>query len=209
MIVKRLSKKGRKIIIEFDDLSTAEFSYEIVLKYALGKEDEIDEKKFSEISREDNKFRIKNSAFRLLSGRAHSKKELRDKLLQRKFPKDIVDEILEELLQKNYLDDEKFAEKYVEEKSIRKKQSPLKLKMELIKRGINSNEAEKAVKNFYPADVILKNIEKHTTAKFRELDKKNLTEFQKKNKVIHSLLNKGYQKEHIFKVLSDPEFTDF
>jgi regulatory protein len=203
MILKRLTKKGRKVILEFDDNDKQVVSYEIVLKHALSKEDVLSEEKLKEIIDDDIRFRAKQSAYRILSSRAHSAKEISDKLIQREYPEEVVKDILNELTRKNYIDDKKFAEKFVEEKSEKKKQSPLKLKFELIKRGVSSTDIENALKNHYPEERLLLNARKHVSNKITQLKDKKLTKLELRNKILMSLQYKGFQRDLIFRVMKE------
>ena len=54
-----------------------------------------------------------HSAIQLLSRREHSNKELTQKLLAREFPQDDLAEIIDYLLVKNYLSDDRFAESVI------------------------------------------------------------------------------------------------
>lgn len=81
--------------------------------------------------------------------RPRSEKETNDylykKIYEKKLNKDFIDEIIERLKDKKYLDDEKFAEYYVENRFVKKGISARRLKMELIKKGIKKEIIEKAL----------------------------------------------------------------
>jgi regulatory protein len=73
---------------------------------------------------------------RLLVYREHSRTELRRKL-QTRFPDaPEIDQVLDELEQRNYLSDERFVEEYLKSR-IRKGYGPLRIKSELQERGIS------------------------------------------------------------------------
>ncbi|MDO4742213.1 MAG: RecX family transcriptional regulator [Candidatus Saccharibacteria bacterium] len=80
--------------------------------------------------------------------RPHSKKEVKDylsrKVYERSLEKSYIDTIISRLEEKGYINDEKFAEYFIQNRSIRKGVSARKLKMELQKKGV-SNEATRAV----------------------------------------------------------------
>ena len=50
MTIKRLLKKGKKVFVEFEDYERIILSYEIVLKYAIAKDDVLTENRMMEIS---------------------------------------------------------------------------------------------------------------------------------------------------------------
>lgn len=73
--------------------------------------------------------------------RPRSEKETRDylykKIYEKKLDKEYISLVTERLKSKKYLDDEKFAEWWVENRFVKKGVSFKRLKMELMKKGIN------------------------------------------------------------------------
>lgn len=59
---------------------------------------------------------IKEKALELLSYREHSERELLDKLLVRKFPKELSMEVIRELRRKDYLNDIRFATGFIRQR---------------------------------------------------------------------------------------------
>ena len=86
--------------------------------------------------------------------RPHSVRETRDYLRRKKFQKpeyEISDEDIEavvsRLIEKKYLDDRKFAEYFVENRSLKKGASEKRLRLELTKKGIAKEIIEEALEN--------------------------------------------------------------
>ena len=94
-------------------------------------------------SRADD-YRAEEAAVRLLSLRAHSEKELKEKL-RRRFSADLAEKTAETMREKGYLDDEKFAEALASELARTKHYGPRRIKDELFRRGIGKEIAENAV----------------------------------------------------------------
>ncbi|MBR3318896.1 RecX family transcriptional regulator [Candidatus Saccharibacteria bacterium] len=63
------------------------------------------------------------------------------------FTKDDIEKVIEQLIDKNYLDDRKFAEWYIENRFTSKGVSPLRLRQELYKKGIESNLIDEMLEN--------------------------------------------------------------
>tara|TARA_B100000900_G_scaffold330227_1_gene290727 strand:+ start:905 stop:1336 length:432 start_codon:yes stop_codon:yes gene_type:complete len=80
--------------------------------------------------------KIYNKALDLLSRREHSRKELYLKLMKRFESKDDINLTLNRLEENNLLSDLRFAEEYVQARR-RKGFGPIKIKLELEKRGVN------------------------------------------------------------------------
>ncbi len=140
MKINRIVKKGSKdVIIHFEDDEILILALEVFLKSGLKKSDELSDDRFSFFVTENRLFHIKQRAFRYLGRRLHSASELRTKLRQKSYEIEMIDQVISELRDKNYLDDSEFASVFVEEKLRSKMWSEKKLKSELIKRGIKSS----------------------------------------------------------------------
>ena len=75
-------------------------------------------------------------ALDLLSRREHSLHELRNKLLSREFPSDIIEEVLIKLVDHNWQSDERFAEAYFHARK-QNMFGPVRLRQELSERGVS------------------------------------------------------------------------
>ena len=81
--------------------------------------------------------------------RPRSEKETFDylykKIYEKKLDKNYINKIIERLKNKKYLDDEYFAEYYVENRFVKKGISARRMKMELMKKGIKKEIIEKVL----------------------------------------------------------------
>ncbi|MBC8440314.1 MAG: RecX family transcriptional regulator [Deltaproteobacteria bacterium] len=83
-----------------------------------------------------------NLALNYLSYQARTIQEMQKYLKNKGFSEDIVKEIIENLLDKNYLNDKEFAKLFVETKIKIKPKSKFALKYELRQKGINPSDIE-------------------------------------------------------------------
>lgn len=85
--------------------------------------------------------------------RPHSVKETRDHLRLKRFRKradytdDDIEKIIAQLLAKHYLDDQKFAEWFIENRFLKKGISKTRLRQELAKKGIDKNLVNDLLEN--------------------------------------------------------------
>ncbi|HEX3073725.1 MAG TPA: RecX family transcriptional regulator, partial [Ignavibacteriales bacterium] len=168
------------------------FRCELLLKSGLRKGDVIDESLIEKLSRDNEKFLAKESAFNFLSRRMHSVKELETKLKKKKYSGEAIREALTELAANNYLDDEKFAGEFIKEKIRSKKIGEQKLKAELLKRGIKADIIERALSDNADKSDIEKNALLMAEKKMKSLAYKNLEKRKLKEKIFAFLLSKGY-----------------
>ncbi|HIL93525.1 MAG TPA: regulatory protein RecX, partial [Cycloclasticus sp.] len=81
--------------------------------------------------------RLRAGCFALLARREHSQRELRQKLKAKGFDEDDIDLLLEELSEKNWQSDERFAESYSRSRLL-KGFGPVRIQYELKERGVNA-----------------------------------------------------------------------
>lgn len=91
----------------------------------------------------------KNSALKFLSFRNRSVKEVRDYLVKKKFAPAEIAETIDNLIELKFLNDEKFAEEWVEIRTRIKPSGPIKLKFELRQKGIDEEIIKKVTKLDY------------------------------------------------------------
>ncbi|MDC7224728.1 MAG: regulatory protein RecX [Spirochaetales bacterium] len=81
----------------------------------------------------------RKKALDLLARRDHSRGELKIKLLQRDFETDAIERALDWIDFKGYLDDERFARRWIEERLRKHPEGPMALEAGLRKKGIDSH----------------------------------------------------------------------
>lgn len=201
------SKDGETIIVELEDKRKLYLSIEVVLKNGLRKGDNLDEDLFNYLIRENQKYFVRKKALDLLARRAHSTFELKIKLMQRKYERELVEELLRELTSKNFLNDKDFALLYVNERILLRKTGKQKLKAELIKKGIHQEIITEVISNLDIAEdfenALLLAQKKMKSLLNRNTDKKKITP-----KIISFLLTKGYEYETVKMVVKRLNFPD-
>ena len=78
---------------------------------------------------------VRAKALELLARREHSRLELRQKLLQRGYPSDRIDSVLDQLMAERLLDEGRYAELYAYNRAD-KGYGPLRIACELRERGV-------------------------------------------------------------------------
>jgi regulatory protein len=144
------------------------------------------------LNSQDEYHRIFDKAVKLLSLRLHTTQELRLKLFRYKFDKAVINEVLERLLETKVLNDEAFAENYLDNLIKYKSFGYYGIKSKLLQRGIESKLAERLLQEKLDIDLEL------TIAK--KLLEKKLAD---KIKLAQSLARKGFRSEVIAKVVGN------
>jgi regulatory protein len=143
-----------------------------------------------ELPQTDEFRKIFDHAVKLVSLRLHGSEELRRKLLLRKYNKNYVDLAINRLVELKVLNDEQFAENYLENLIRYKTYGFYGLKMKLLQRGL-------------PQEIITRLLEeKLDIGEETKIAEKFIGKTHKeKDKLTQSLRRKGFRSEVIAKVL--------
>jgi len=212
MQIIKVVKKGKSdVTIHFDNDSLLFLAVEVFLKSGLKKGDDISEDRFSFLIEQNKLFHIKQRAFRLLGRRHHATSELKRKLWNKDYEQKLIDEVIEDLQKKGYLDDKEFIRVFVAEKSKSKNWSTKKIKNELLKRGIDLKLIDKMLSR-QTIESDFENAMKLAKKKYEVLLKRNLEQKDLSNKLSTYLFSKGFEydliKEVCRKLLND-EHNEF
>ncbi len=130
--------------------------------------------------------------------RCHS--EVKEKLYGFGLHKKDVEELLSQLIEENYLNEERFATQFAGGKFRIKKWGRVKIKYELRKKQVSDYCIKKALKSIDDADYN-KTLQKIFTDKLKTLKgEKNI--FIKKRKLQDHILQKGFESELVHKLLA-------
>lgn len=89
---------------------------------------------------DDQEYKARSAALRLLARREHSRVELSLKLRQRKIEKGIIDRVLDDYEAEGWLDDDRFADIYARQR-MDLGYGPLRILAELQQRGVHRTPA--------------------------------------------------------------------
>jgi regulatory protein len=87
---------------------------------------------------QDDDYKARSVALRLLARREHSRLELTRKLLQRQLPKSVIETVLNDYEEQDWLSDERFSEAYARQR-IEAGYGLLRIAGELNQRGVSEN----------------------------------------------------------------------
>lgn len=83
-------------------------------------------------------------ALRLLARREHTRRELADKLNKRGFGTAVCEQVVTEVLEQGWLDEQRYAEAFVRSR-VERGQGPLRLRSEMQQRGVPEELIDQAV----------------------------------------------------------------
>jgi regulatory protein len=200
-----INKKGRNYTIKFDDMSTLFLDEDLLTKYNLYEDQELSDAELRAIISDSEYRKAYASALRILARRSHSVSELRTKLKQKKHTNDAVNKVFDKLVELNYLNDEKFAEEYIEYAVRTKKFGSIRISHELRKRGINRDLIDKSLAG-RDEEIFQNNAASLAEKKLNTLNVDNLEKEKIRHKLFSYLQQKGYTSDIIYQVLNNMNY---
>jgi regulatory protein len=205
MRVTEVRKKGNNVYVKFDNLDELIVPYEVFVHNYIVKNDEISSERKLELEKIIELFKIKQSSFRYLSGRNHSRYELYLKLLKKKYNKQFIINTLDELEKTKLVDDCEFAKDYFS-LQIKKKKGLLKIKADLFKKGVKREIIEEIVNNSADETEFLNSAKLLAERKLEQLQKRSLEKIKIKQKIFQYLAGRGFTTDIISRILNQLEF---
>ncbi len=201
MRIERVLKKDEKnVTLILDNNEKLFLSYEVYLKSGLRKNEEISDSRFSTLIEENQLFHIKQRAFRLLGRRQHSAFELKLKLKQKGYSEQLINRVIDQLLNSNYLNDYDFAKMFAEENIKNKLWGQRKIEAELIKKGVDREIISQIVNEKFSDSDQIDNALELARKKYKSLLDRNTNTEKIKSKLITFLLSRGYNYDTIKRV---------
>lgn len=191
-------KNQNRVNIYVDNEYAFACDAELIYKHGIKKDSSIDVQEISEIVKDDEFIKCKNSALRTVEKAYKTEKELIDKLKERGFEEDTIYKTLSFLKEYNLINDEKYAEMYIKDRL--RTQGRNKIKYALIRKGISEDILLEKLENIDSED------EDDTAFKLAEkryniLKKKESDKYKLSQKLFRFLLSKGYDYDCCNKVV--------
>ena len=197
-----------KAVIIFEPEEKLVLPIDIIYKFTLRKNDEVDDAVFEELVHAATHMEILNSAFRYLGIRMHTTRELEDKLRKKKFPKEIITEVLHYLTEQKLLNDEAFARLYIVHAYFDKRHGGKKIVASLQKRGVDYRLSQRLIDEIITPEEKLAPLLSIANKKAVLLKKRNYTAVQVKQKLIAFLMSRGFDYESIKSALREMDLPE-
>jgi regulatory protein len=199
--IKAQVKNENRASIFLDGKYSFSLTLDQLLEEKLKKGDDIDGNKLKILKKLSDEGKLKQRAIEWVIGRPHSTKEFRDYLYKKQADKELIEAWVEEFKDKKYLNDEKFAVWFAENR-IRKNKSTRAITSELYSKGINGPDISSALES-------LENNEDNDELKSKDklaikkivAKLENRPRYQDEQKLKSYLIGKGFNYQDIKEVL--------
>lgn len=173
-------------------------SSELVYYHKLEKGKLIEEKNLNEVLKEDDYIKAKSAALKVIEKSFKTEKEIYEKLNSKGYNDDIIERVLKFLKEYKFVDDKKYTELYIKEKS--RCQGKNKIRNSLLNKGINEefiNDKISTVSEEKEIEVALLLINK----KYKVLIKNEDNILKVKRKLYDYLIRNGFNGNVINSVI--------
>jgi len=208
MVVSDVIRKRSKVTVKFDNDDEIIIPYDVYLKKYLSKNDIVTKKELKELEQEIEIYLIKQSSFRYLSGRNHSKKELELKLFKKNYNRSLVNSVINDLERQNLVNDENFAEEFFIAQQKRKR-GLLKIKAELFKKGINREIIDFVSSKHHEDSIFWESAKLVAAKKYISLKKRNIESRKIKEKMYRFLSGRGFSPEIVQETIKGLEINTY
>lgn len=200
---KKTTKGRYKIYL--DDGRELLLYEDVILKFSLLLKKEILEKDIMEIELFNQECDVYHVGLESINRRFKSTYDLKESLLKKEYPCELVEKAIEKLLKQGYLNDQSFAKSYINNQIITTNKGPYKIRRELSEHRVDTNIIEEEIEVF-DEDTQLEKIRKVTTRLYNS--NRNRGGVVLKKKIVNDLVNLGYDTSAISKVINDFDFSN-
>ncbi len=166
---QRRNKTRRSIWL--DGCYSFSLSERVLLQAGLRVGDEVSPERVENLISLDQRERAKEIAFRYLTYRPRTVREVLDKLRGKDIPTDIAETVIEDLKRLKLLDDRHFARSWISERLANRPSGKRLLQRELRQKGVGEELIEEALEELYPQEVeIAKGLLRKRMRRFKGLE---------------------------------------
>ncbi len=193
---KKISKGKYMVFFDRDDEYVL---YEdVILKHNLLLQTNITLKELDEILKDNEYAKAYNLALSLISFKLRTEEEVKKYLEKKEIDENVIEEIIKRLKKEKYLNEEVYIHAFVTDKVNLSNHGPIKIKNELIKKGLDENNVNKEIEKI-EEDIWKEKIEKIIFRKVK--NNKKLSTEALKQKIKTDLITLGYPYNMIEELL--------
>jgi regulatory protein len=177
---------------------------DIVVKHGLRVGQTLTPEEQQEIEHDEQYVQAKQRALDYLAHKPRTEAEVRRTLRQDDVPKLVIEDVIAQLYELNYLDDEAYAADYVRNRFASKKYGPDRIRRELRERGIERHIAEEAVQSLFADKDLTAVAREHAEKRWKRLADEDDPR-RRKQKLYRYLRRRGFPSGIISPLLDELE----
>jgi regulatory protein len=158
------------------------------------------------IERDEQYVQAKQRALDYLAHKPRTEAEVRRKLRRQDAADAVIDDVVARLYELDYLDDEAYAADYVRNRFASKKYGPVRIRRELVERGVDRHVAEAAVDDLFEEEDPVAAAREHAEKRWARLADEDDPR-RRKQKLYRYLRRRGFTSDTIYPLLDELERT--
>jgi regulatory protein len=178
---------------------------DVVVKHHLSVGQRLDPETKAAVQADEQKIEAKQTALDYLAYKPRTETEVRRKLRDNDVDRPVIEDVVARLYELGYLDDEEYAHDYAHNRYSNKGYGPIRIRRELVKRGIDRPLADRAVDELFaevdPTTAAREHAEKYWPRVAGDDDPR-----RQKKKLHDYLRRRGFTADTIYPILD--EFVD-
>jgi regulatory protein len=195
--ILRHSRHRNRYNIYLDGTLAFDVSDEVLQKFDLRLDQRIDDAVVERVATAEAEHRARQNAFRYISYRPRSAKEVTDHLVKKGFTRELAQKVTRHLQQLKYIDDTEFAHAFVRDRLKRRPSGYSMLRHLLIIKGISPATVEKVLKEYVSDD---KQLEAALQLARKRLESKtgesrSARSLKQQTRLFNYLLRRGFSAE--------------
>lgn len=180
-------------------------SAQTLTDFSLRKGTECTHELYRRLKRSEDIHAIREACLRYLSRRDHASFELKQKLQKKDYETSNIELVIEEFVDKGWIDDSKFSSSFATEKAELNKWGPQKIRAALYKKGLPKKSIESGI------EYAFENLQAHKICVDLALKRKKQfaresDSYKREQKIYRFLAGRGFNSEDIQKAL--PQIVD-
>lgn len=191
-------KNGRQFDIYIDNILKFTLDTNLILKFGVTENMTVDEEWLNNIEGEIQYKKAYEYTLRALSICDNTSGEIRKKLYLKEYSEEIIDRVIKKLLENEYLDDEKYIDRWINDKSKIPGMSKKVIYYKLLQKGLNKELLDRKFNEVDIDDYKLALLAAEKKMKTIHGDKEHI-----KRKIFSYLKGKGYNNDTCFKVIEN------
>ncbi len=168
----------------------------IALSLKLG--DMLDDAAIQDLKEKDTREDAYQKALHFLNFRSRTEHEMRSRLIEYGFSEPVIDSVITALVEKEYLDDQKFAEAWVENRSALHPRGKRLLRIELMKKHVDENQIQSALASLPDEEKLIRDAAQKYCSRLKGLDKISF-----KKRLYGFLARRGFLYEDIKPIVDE------
>ncbi len=186
-------------LFEMNSGEKLRISYDLYMELSLHQSDEVPSDIYERLRADDERLRAFLLGRRFALYQPRTEGEVRQRLMRDHISSEIIEDVLLQLRRLHLLDDQKYAELYVQEKVSRQHWSRRRIQHELFRKGVPANIIEQAL------SIISRGTESETIREIvqKKYAHRDLNDRKMFDRTVQSLINKGFSLSLILPILKE------